>query len=124
MMLLISFTACTQSQERARDGRGGNFDSSEMIERQVDRISEALELNDGQKQQVTEVFKESDEKRREMRDELRGDREAMREAMQEIGQEREKSLKSILTPDQWTKWTEIRGEFQQRRQRRGGGNND
>ena len=115
--MVIGFVACSQTEEGRQGRRGQNFDPEQMLNRQVERMTTALELDEDQQKAVKELYIKFNEKQSKAREELGGNREEMRESMQKIGVERESELEEILSSDQWVKWKEVREQFQQRRRR-------
>ena len=125
ILLIMATVACSQSQEgpnSQRRGQGQGFNPEENAKRRTEMMTKQLDLSDDQSEKVEKLLMEFGEKQREMRQEARGEgREAMREKMQKFQEEQDEKLQEILSEDQWSKWEEIRGEFQRRGPRRGRG---
>ena len=87
LLFVLAFVVSCNSQDsqfgngdRGRGNRGqGNFDPEAMAKRQVDRLTETLDLSEDQKEQATELYKKIGEKQADLRTEAGGDREKMRE---------------------------------------------
>ncbi|MCG6187766.1 DUF4890 domain-containing protein [Maribellus maritimus] len=96
-------------------GDRGNFDPEEIAERQVERLTEQLDLSKDQQKQVYDLTIENFENMSKMRGQGGGDFEAMREQMQKAREEQNKKMKTILTDDQWGKYEIFQEEMRARR---------
>src|SRR2546423_11268179 len=107
-LLLCSTSALAQDNKDSKDGgsgkgRKGGFGT---VEQRMDRMTTELKLTDEQKPKVKVVLEEQDKKMQGMRDLSQDERQAKyRESREETG----KKLKDILTPEQYTKWEQMRG---------------
>lgn len=90
-------------------GWARGFDSRDRFEQLADR----LQLNDDQKTKVQQILSDS-------REQLRAVRMESEPKMNEIRRQADGRLQTVLTPEQWQKFQQIREE-RQRRGGRGGG---
>ena len=88
------------------------------IREQLQKAQDDLKLTDEQKTKMQEAQREQAEKMRALMQDLSIPREEKIEKMKELRASQETKLKSILTPEQFEKWTKMRSEMQgQLRQR-------
>lgn len=85
----------------------------------TDRLATQLGLSADQKAKVLDLFTKQDEARQKAF--TQGDREANRAAMEKLREETTKEMKSILTPEQYTKYEGLRREMGPRGGMRGEG---
>lgn len=88
----------------------GNFDPEMMVQRQTDRMAEALELDEATKAKVYAINKEAMDQMIAARQEAQGDREAMMAVRETVNMERDEKLKVLFTYDQWTKYETWKAE--------------
>ncbi len=97
-------------------GDRGNFDPEEMAQRQVERLTERLNLSKEQQKQVYDLTIENFKNMQKMREEGgSGDFEAMREQMQKVREEQNKKIKAILSDKQWEEYEAFQEEMRARR---------
>ncbi len=99
-------------------------DPAQMLQRQVDRMKEALSLTNDQVVKITPILKESQEKQAAARAKAREaggtfDRDKMMADMKKATQEVDAKIKPILTADQVTKLAEYRKAQAERMANRG-----
>lgn len=84
-------------------------------------LKEKLSLTDEQYKQVDKILKKMSEEIEDARLFMQGDREQMRTAIREAMERSDKEIQKLLTPDQQTKFEELKKEqrerMMQRRQR-------
>ncbi|MGB3589781.1 MAG: hypothetical protein WBA23_24750 [Tunicatimonas sp.] len=103
---------------RGGERRGG--DPTERAERLTTSMTELLNLDEDQQNQVGDLNLEYAMKMRESFQESQGDREAMRETMIALNQEKEEKLATMLNEEQMQLYQEKKDEFRQNaRERRG-----
>lgn len=125
ILAVVVATACNNqnksgSNEGQREGRG-NFNSEEFVNRQMEEMTELLDLSGKQEKQVREIMLAGFDEMAAMRDEMRnggGDREAMREKMMQMREKQNDKMKEVLSEEQWEKYDTYQKE---RRGRRGQG---
>ncbi|MEM9832654.1 MAG: hypothetical protein AAF944_18630 [Bacteroidota bacterium] len=116
--LLLIGTAAWAQPEGGNGRRGG--DPSQRAERLTASMTELLDLNEDQQNQVGDLNLEYAMKIQENREESQGDREAMRESMVALNQEKEEKLSAILSEEQMQLYHEKKEEFRKNsRERRG-----
>lgn len=116
--LLLIGTAAWAQPEGGNGRRGG--DPSQRAERLTASMTELLDLNEDQQNQVGDLNLEYAMKMQENREESQGDREAMRESMVALNQEKEEKLSAILSEEQMQLYHEKKEEFRKNsRERRG-----
>jgi len=91
-------------------GRGQMMDP----ERRTKMMTERLGLSDAQAAQVKAVYEDERTKGQALMADQTADRQAMRPKMEAIRKDSETRIAAILTPDQKTKWDEMRAEQQRR----------
>lgn len=114
LLVLTSSSVAQNTNSTARPRRGPN------VEQRVERLSTELKLTDGQKTKVTALFEKEMKQGRELRQDTSLSREERRDKMRAIRQDQIKELKTILTPEQFEKWQQLRQEMRDR-QREGRG---
>lgn len=116
-----------KDQERAerRQRRGGGFMRRMGI--QVDELKEPLGLSDEQASQLEAMNQDMQKQMQEFMERMRSgempDRSKIRETMQKGREDMQAKLKAILTPEQFTKYTELRQKRMAEGRRRWGGMN-
>ena len=94
-------------------GWARNFDQRDRFEQLADR----LKLNDDQKTKMQQILSDS-------REQLRAVRKESEPKMDEIRRQADGRLQTVLTPEQWQQFQQIRDEMRQRRGGRGGPRDD
>ncbi|WKN46131.1 Spy/CpxP family protein refolding chaperone [Tunicatimonas pelagia] len=108
LALILMFGTMVWAQS-GRGNRGG--DPTERAERLTASMTELLNLDDSQQDQVGDLNLEYAMKMQENRKEIQGDREAMREMMVALNQEKEEKLSAILSEEQMQLYHEKKEEF-------------
>ncbi|MCK9343141.1 MAG: hypothetical protein M0P33_04445 [Massilibacteroides sp.] len=97
-------TALMFGQE-AQQGRRGGHPKGEM---NVERLAKRLELNESQTAQLKTFFEnQTAERKAEMAD-RKADRETQKAKMEERQASVDVEMKSVLTPEQYTKWASMK----------------
>ncbi|MDQ2793060.1 MAG: DUF4890 domain-containing protein [Bacteroidota bacterium] len=109
----------------AIEGRGGRMQASpdEMAKRQADRMTQELGLSADQTTKVQAILLARTQEMQAMRGQARdgsGDRSQMREQRQAGRAKYEAQFKTVLTPDQFTKYTAMQADRMERGGMRGG----
>jgi len=105
-----SLAASAQStNSNAQPGAGHGTKGAQTKDR-LQRIAEELQLTDAQKEQVKPILKADLEKARSLRDDTSLTPQERREKMKTIREDTAAQLKSILTPEQFTKWQQLRAQ--------------
>ncbi|MEL6675738.1 MAG: hypothetical protein AAFR61_26255 [Bacteroidota bacterium] len=99
---------------------GQDFDPEKMVNRQVDRLKEAVGLDEKQEKKVRKLFMAQLDEIDEIRDVAEGDWEYMREEMGKVREQTNEKLQKILSEEQWTKYEAAMKEWREQRGRRGG----
>ena len=108
---------------QAQPGGGGrNMNPEQRAQEQTALMTEKLTLSEAQTAKVGEINLKYANKMKEARDAADGDWSTMRETMGAIRAEQDKELQTVLTKDQWTKWSEYREEMRANRGGMGQGN--
>jgi Spy/CpxP family protein refolding chaperone len=115
LMVMLGLGAAFAQQQR---------DPAQMLQRQVDRMKEALSLTDAQVAKITPILKDAQEKQAAARAKAREagqtfDRDKFMADMKKSNEEIDAKIKSILTPDQVTKLAEMRKQQAERMANRG-----
>ena len=109
---LMAFSSMAVAQDqKPGGGKGRGF----SVEQRMERMTEQLKLTDAQKPKVKAVLEATSKKMQDLRGDSSVPREERREKMQAIMSQEDKSLKEILTPDQYSTYEKMRSEM------RGGG---
>jgi periplasmic protein CpxP/Spy len=98
---LIACSTLVTAQDAPKKGKGGY-----SPEQQLERMTTTLSLTDEQKPKVKAVLEETSKKMKDLRSET--DQTTRREKMKPIMDEQNTKLKAILTPEQFTKYQEMR----------------
>jgi Spy/CpxP family protein refolding chaperone len=107
--------------DRGRGGRGGSGGGfmGRMLGGDPGQLAEQLELNEEQRQQLQQTMRETMGGIREQMQAVRGDRQAMGQLFAEIREKVQAQIGEILTPEQRSKWEEIRQSAEAQRGARG-----
>ena len=104
---------------QAQPGGGGRaMNPEQRAEQQTTQMTEQLTLSDAQSGKVKEINLKYANKMKEARDQADGDWSAMRETMTAIRGEQDKELQTVLTKEQWEKWSK---HLEEQRANRAGG---
>jgi Spy/CpxP family protein refolding chaperone len=79
----------------------------------MERLAEALNLTDQQKQQLKDYQQQHRPETEQLRKDTSLTREQKHEKMQALRQQHDQFMASILTPDQKTKWEQLKQRHQQ-----------
>ena len=79
-------------------------------ENRFDQMATRLQLNDDQKTKVQQIFSDT-------RQQLQGLRKESEPRVNDIRQQADQRMQQVLTPDQWQKFQQMRGEMRGRRAR-------
>lgn len=101
-----------QRPSQAPGGQRPQMNPEQMMQRQLDRLNEAVTLTDAQKVKVKEILTKGGEKQREMFEKMRAsgtepteaDREKMRTQRDEFRKKQDAEIKAVLTGDQLPKY--------------------
>ena len=111
-----------QRPSQAGGGQRPQMNPEQMVQRQLDRLNEAVTLTDAQKAKAKEIIQKTSEKRRELfQNREQGsdtDREKMRATMNELRKQESTEIKAILTKDQLPKYETYLKEMEQRMKER------
>ena len=109
---LLAVTAATAQDKPKRErpdgpppGEGRPGPRGEAAKERTAKMAEELGLSDEQKTKIQEFMKSQADKRQELRDATPEERREKAKAMRD---ELDKSMKGILTADQYTKWQKMR----------------
>ncbi len=105
---LIASTTLAPAQDAPKKGKKGM-----NIERQVERLTTALNLTDDQKPKVEAALKENQKKMAEIDPSL--DRQERNEKAKPIREELNKKMKEILTSEQFKKYEEYLKTMRERK---------
>ena len=102
---LIACSTLVNAQDAPKRGKGGY-----SPEQQLERMTTTLTLTDEQKPKVKAVLEDTSKKMKALREDTSVDQTARREKMKPIMDEQNTKMKAILTPEQYTKYTENLGK--------------
>jgi periplasmic protein CpxP/Spy len=117
---LIAFSPLVRAEDKPTppEKRPPQGQRGEMAKERIAKMAEELKLTDEQKTKVTALLKEQEETRRGMKEATPEER---KEKMKASREEMQKQMKAILTPEQYTKWENLRKEGAPGRPGRRGG---
>lgn len=105
----------------AQPGGGGrDMNPEKRAEQQTAQMKEQLGLSDAQTAKVQEINLKYAKQAQEAREKADGDWEAARGKMAAMRQEQDKELQTVVTQEQWQKWTTFREEQRANRGNWGG----
>jgi Spy/CpxP family protein refolding chaperone len=105
LLLLVSVVSFAQDTEaRGRKGRG------EGREAQIEKWKTELNLSDEQVAKIQAANKKRKEQMDKLKEERKGERKENMEKIKGISEEFDRDMKAILTPEQYTKFDEIRDD--------------
>ena len=106
----------TRPARQARQGAGGaGGQGGAAIREQMQKMEEELKLTDEQKTKLQEARKEQAEKMRGIRDDTSLTQEQRIAKMKEMREANQAKMKTILTTEQFEKWTKMQSERPMRR---------
>ncbi len=94
-----------QSTERNRDR--GPVNREQRMKMRLERLNQQLNLNDEQKKKVEALFNDEEAQMSKLREQQSDNREQNRAAFEKMRTERNAKMKEILTPEQFSKYTEM-----------------
>jgi len=101
VLLACGTAVMAQDNKEGKGGKRGMFSPEERLK----QIDEAVKLTDAQKPKVKAALEDTQTKMQEARNAPQDER---REKMRTIMGEQDKKMKEILTPEQYTKYEEMR----------------
>jgi periplasmic protein CpxP/Spy len=106
---LVALSPVVRAEDKpaAPEGRPPAGQRGEMAKERLNKMAEELKLTDEQKPKVAAAIKAQAETMRGLKDATPEER---REKMKAGRAELEKKMKTILTPEQYTKWEKLRKE--------------
>jgi len=107
----------------AQPGGGGrDMNPEQRAKQQTAQMTEQLSLSEAQAGKVQEINLKYAKQAQAARENADGDWESMRGKMTAMRQEQDKELQTIVTQEQWQKWTAFREEQRANRGNWGDGN--
>lgn len=122
LVVMVVVLAATVSMAQNRGGNDVN--PKERAEREVQTLTEKLDLSKDQQAKVYDVVLKGNNdlvKMRKQRSAGGGDRDAMREKMKSVRTDQNKEMKKILSDSQWEAYEKYQEERRSKRGTRGGG---
>lgn len=109
MMFSLSFTAFAQrGQQREMPT------PEQRAEMMTNRMAEKLELSEDQKKKIYDIHLENAKKRQAEREARRAEMEGKREEMNAQRQKQNDQIEAVLTPEQKTKYAEMKASARER----------
>ena len=108
-------------QDEARPHHGGRHGKHNPEER-IAHLKEKLNLTSEQETKIRDIFKAEGDKMREEREANKGNRpnpDERRKKMEERRERVDAAIKGVLTPEQQTKWEEMKKKREERKRDRG-----
>jgi hypothetical protein len=116
LIIIFSLFAFDKLMAQTRQGGGQGFNPAEMIEAEkkavLDRITT---LTEDQKEVIEIIYTDYTESFGKAREKSSGDFQVMRTKIVELRAEKDKSLKEVLTEDQYKEYIALMEEIRQRR---------
>jgi protein CpxP len=108
-------------QGRGRPERSQRIDPAQRVERRVGMLTERLQLSTQQATQIRQILTQEQTDLQAVWQKAEGaaSRDALRPEIQAIRQRAEQRIDSVLTTEQRAKYTELREQMRQRRERGG-----
>ncbi|MDT0674975.1 hypothetical protein [Autumnicola musiva] len=108
LIMLVSLSAFSQDEGR----RMGNRSPEEMANFASERMTNMLDLNEAQQEQVKSYYLNRTEEMQKMRKEQSGrmSREERKKMMEKAATAEDEEMKKILTEEQYGKWQKSREE--------------
>lgn len=126
-ILVLSIFSLAQAQRNTgqRPSKSGDqqprgmMDPAQRVERQTERLTEALSLDAEQVTKVKAILTKNSEKRQKAFEEMRAsgdepDRDKMRESMKASNLQEDKEIKALLTAEQKVKYEQVIKEREER----------
>jgi protein CpxP len=104
VLLACGTTVMAQDNKEGKGGKRGMMSAEERFK----QLDEALTLTDAQKPKVKAALEDTQKKMQEIMADSSVSREDRRDKMQTARTEEGKKMKEILTPEQYTKYEEMR----------------
>ena len=115
MVLFIGSVMAQEPQQGNQGGNRGPVNREQRMKMRMERLNQQLNLSEEQKAKVEALFNEQEDQRAKARDQQQStDREAMRASFDKMRAEQDTKMKGILTPEQYTKYTEMNKNMGQR----------
>ncbi|ERM84112.1 hypothetical protein P872_00965 [Rhodonellum psychrophilum GCM71 = DSM 17998] len=87
----------------------------ERAEKMTSKMTEQLELSEDQKKQIYQINLENATKRQAEMEARKEEMQAKRTAMMEKNKDQQEQIEAVLTPEQKTKWMELKDENREKR---------
>jgi protein CpxP len=94
----------------------GHGEKGGQLKDRLQRMAEALQLTDAEKDQIKPILQGDMEKAKELRDDTSLTQEERRAKMKTIREDTAAKMKGILTPEQFTKWEQLRAQGRGKKQ--------
>ena len=118
LMAMLSLGAIGFAQDRPGPGARERMTPEQRTEKRVERLTKELSLNDKQQKEVKDLFASQEDNMQKMRmdnkDKKADNREAMMQKMKVDRDAQDAKMKSILTADQYKKYTELQKKDMER----------
>jgi hypothetical protein len=111
LVSLVSIAVCT-AVAQAQSSTGSKADLSEAVAK-LEKVSAQLQLTPEQKEQIKPILMEEAPKMKALKSNTTMPPLQKARQMREIADETDAKLKPILSPQQYAKWEQIRGEERQ-----------
>jgi Spy/CpxP family protein refolding chaperone len=105
--LLVCWPVATQGAKLANPAGGKDAPAKEHLK----KLAAELQLTDQQKEQLKPILRDEAQKLKSLRAETGVTKRQKRAQLIQIRQDLVARVKTVLTPEQFAKWQELRGEF-------------
>ncbi|WP_051590658.1 Spy/CpxP family protein refolding chaperone [Flavobacterium daejeonense] len=125
-LLVVSVSTFAQEkQERSQRGDMRNMTPEQRAERRVERMTKDLNLDAKQQEQLKQMYANEAKEREAMMADMKNKKDKSKEkagdqrkGMQDRMKASEEKMKTILTPEQFTKWKSNQDKMRERMQQR------
>ncbi|MCL6260063.1 DUF4890 domain-containing protein [Aquiflexum sp. TKW24L] len=130
LLMIAAIFTMTFAGAFAQRGHGGSksgqqkesMTPEQRAEKMTTKMTDELSLSEDQKQKIYDINLENAQKRQAQREAMQEEHKAKRAAMQAQNQVQNEQIVAVLTPDQKTKWEEVKKENRKEiRERSGSG---
>jgi|SRR5690554_1330918 len=111
IVVIALITSANFAQEKKKE-----HNSEAMAQKKVEKMTAELNLNKEQQGQIFELYKKKDYRHKSKfqkrnRDEVKKDKHERKKAeMNKKAEKHKAAMKEILTPEQYTRWNELKSE--------------
>jgi periplasmic protein CpxP/Spy len=115
LLMIAAIFTMTFAGAFGQRGHGGSKSGQQMTpeqraEKMTTKMTDELGLSEDQRRKIYDINLENAQKRKVQREAMREEHQAKRTEMQAQNQAQNEQIEALLTPDQKTKWEEVKKE--------------